>query len=142
MVFGTNKKHSSENDTVTFIGEDAAFEGDLRFSGTLQIDGNYKGTISGHGTIIIGKQGIVEGGIHVPSVIIHGEVHGDVTAESRIDLRESASVLGDIQAPSIRIDPGATLQGRCKTHQVENVDDEREATISSVKPTKMKSAAS
>lgn len=125
---------NKEDSAVTLIGEDAAFEGKLESCGTVRIDGSFKGTISGDGTIVIGERGILECDIHVKNVIILGEIHGDVIAESRIDLRKSAKVSGNIEAPIITIDLGAVLQGACKTQQAKHVDDGGEEAAGSAKP--------
>ena len=139
MVIKTDKKTSPEKNVVTLIGKHAEFEGNLKFFGTVRIDGNFKGMISGEGTITIGEDGIVEADIHVPNVVIFGEVHGNIAAEKSIDLQESARVFGDIQTPVIKIDLGAIFEGSCKIQQVEHVDDDETTMIRSVKPTSIQS---
>lgn len=141
MVIKTDKKPSPENNAVTLIGKHAEFDGNLKFFGTVRIDGKFKGTISGDGTVIICEDGIVEADIHVPNVIISGEVHGDIIADDRIDLRESGRVFGNIQAPVIKIDLGAILEGNCRIHQVKYSDEDETAMIQSVKPIELQSVA-
>lgn len=134
MAIKIKKKNTPENNIVTLIGKNVEFEGNLKFHGTVRIDGKFKGTISGDGTIVIEEHGILESNIHVSEIVICGEIHGDISAENRIDLRESGRVFGNIQAPIVGIEPGAILQGSCKTHQVKYVDDEKATMTSSVKP--------
>ena len=53
------KKPRKKTDTITdtILGRDSEFEGDLKFYGTLLIDGSFKGNITGEGTISIGEEG-------------------------------------------------------------------------------------
>ena len=45
-------------------------------------------------------------------VIIHGKVEGDIRATDKIELLHTASVLGDLYAAILKVDPGAKLSGR------------------------------
>jgi cytoskeletal protein CcmA (bactofilin family) len=141
MAIKNRKNHTPEDNAVTLVGRHAAFEGDLKFYGTVQIDGKFKGTLSGDGTVIVGEHGVLTAEIRVPHVIIFGEVNGDVIAEKKIDLRESGRVEGNIQSPVIRIAPGAIFRGSCKTQQVENIDDKETTMIKSVKRGKIQNVA-
>ena len=141
MAIKAKNKKSPGKNNMSLIGNDAEFEGNLRFFGTVRIDGNFRGTISGDGTIIVGEHGILKTDVHVPNVIIYGEVYGDVIAEDRIDLHESGRVFGNIQAPILKIDPGAILQGNCKTLQVKYADVEEATMTSSVKAMKIQNVA-
>ncbi|MEE8399762.1 MAG: polymer-forming cytoskeletal protein [Desulfobacterales bacterium] len=141
MAIKNRKNQTPEDSAVTLVGRHAAFEGDLKFYGTVQIDGKFKGTLSGDGTVIVGEHGVLEAEIHVPHVIIFGEVNGDVIAEEKIDLRESGKVEGNIQSPVIRIAPGAIFKGSCKTQQVKDVDNKETTMIKSLKRGKIQNVA-
>jgi cytoskeletal protein CcmA (bactofilin family) len=45
-------------------------------------------------------------------VIVDGEVHGDIDAQSEITLRRTARVHGDLTTEGIVIERGAKLEGR------------------------------
>jgi cytoskeletal protein CcmA (bactofilin family) len=109
----------ARKDKITaFLGENTLFEGHLSFEGTLQIDGRYKGKISASGNLIIGKKAMVESDIHVSSIIVSGEVHGNVVAEERIEIQVPGKVFGDIQAPEVIIHGGVIFEGNCQTKAV------------------------
>jgi len=131
----TNKEEInsvSKRNLGTYIGKDTEFEGHLKFYGTIRIDGYFKGDISGDGTIIVGKEGKLESDIHVSNVIIFGEVHGDIIAEKRVDIKSAGKVFGNIETPTIGIEQGVVFEGNCKTHQIKIMDEEKRVMINSI----------
>lgn len=124
---GSTKKHIG-----TYIGKDAEFEGYLKFFGSIRIDGHFKGNISGNGTLIIGKEGKLESNVNVTNVIILGEVHGDIVAETRVDIQSSGKVFGNIETPTIGIEQGVVFEGNCQTHQIKIIDEEEKSMVNSV----------
>jgi cytoskeletal protein CcmA (bactofilin family) len=119
--------------TYTILGRNSEFEGNLKFYGTLLIDGSFKGNITGEGTISIGEKGIIESDIHVSNIIIYGEVHGNIFAEEKIEINAPGKVFGHIEAPIIEIEKGVVLQGICQTQRPNVVAKEELEMISSLK---------
>ena len=87
---------------------------EFRFEGTLRIDCFVAGRIrSATGTLIIAETGRAEADISVAVAIIEGEVRGDIHATERVEIGNHASVIGNIEAGIISIQPGAVFEGRC-----------------------------
>ena len=122
-----NRKKQREK-TDILLGRDSEFEGNLKFYGTLLIDGRFKGNITGEGTISIGEEGIIESDFHVSNIIIYGEVHGNIFAEEKIEINAPGKVFGYIEAPIIEIEKGVVLQGKCQTQRPKVVDKEEKDT--------------
>ena len=57
--------------------------------------------------------GKIKGNISAQSVIISGEVDGDITVTGKLELLSSGKIAGDIVAGSLVIDEGASFDGRC-----------------------------
>ncbi|RJR51564.1 MAG: hypothetical protein C4576_03465 [Desulfobacteraceae bacterium] len=114
---------------ITFLGKDTEFEGSLRFDGTLRIDGSLQGEINSAGNLIIGEYALVKGNIHVSYIVISGEVHGDIVADQRVDLRAPAKVFGNIIAPAVVMDAGVIFEGRTRMYQARDAMDEPEASV-------------
>ena len=106
----SNNSGSSEE---TFLGRDASFKGELSFGGTLCIDGKFEGQISTSGTLIISKTGEIKADIQAETVICEGLVKGNIIASKKVELRPNSNVIGDIQSPSLNIEVGAKLDGKC-----------------------------
>ena len=69
------------------------------------------------GNLIIGATGKVHGNLDVTSVIIGGEIIGNVNASLRTELTSTARLIGDIKTTLIVIDEKAIFQGRCDMNQ-------------------------
>ena len=111
---------------ATFLGADAFWKGELSFKGTLCIDGKFEGEIKAHDTLVISETGDVNAIIHAGTVICKGVITGDVIASQRIVMHSKSKIVGDVKTPSINIESGAVLDGKC--------DMSRKSTGESVKP--------
>lgn len=110
------KKRKRPAAVTTFLGADAAVEGTLSFQGTVRLDGRVNGRIEGAGgTVIVGERAVVDADIDVDVAVVMGRVNGCIQARDRIDVLAPGVVNGDIYAPTISIDSGATFNGNCGT---------------------------
>ncbi len=106
----------NQNKIVTFLGKNTVFDGLLKFEGAIRIDGLFKGRIEApEGTLVIGEAARLESDIHVSNIIISGEVRGDITADSKIDIHVPGRVFGNIQAPTVVVQEGVVFAGNCQT---------------------------
>jgi cytoskeletal protein CcmA (bactofilin family) len=102
---------------VTFLGKETKFEGKLGFEGSIRIDGYLKGKIEAKGNLIIGDDALIEADIHVSYASISGEVHGNITADQRVDIQAPAKVFGNIHAPAVVIGEGVIFEGHTKMYR-------------------------
>jgi cytoskeletal protein CcmA (bactofilin family) len=102
---------------ITFLGKDTRFEGKLRFQGTMRIDGHFKGEVSAQGNLIVGEDALVEGEVSVSYASVSGEVHGNIIAEQRVDLRAPSKVFGNIHSPAVVMEEGVIFEGTTKMYQ-------------------------
>lgn len=93
------------------LGRGVRLEGKLTFSGTVRIDATFQGSIVTDGVLVVGEQAKVDAKISCGSVVIEGEVNGDVTASSAVELRRTARVRGDVESPSLAVERGAMFEG-------------------------------
>ena len=66
------------------------------------------------------------------TIVVRGEVVGNVTATARVELKAGARVTGDIVAPVIVVEEGAVFDGRCRMATPEAA----EAAVAKVVPLK------
>ena len=104
----------------TFLGKEASFKGELSFKGTLCIDGKFEGKINTSGTLIISKTGEVKANIQAETVICEGMVKGNIVASKKVELRPDSNIIGNIQSPSLNIEVGARLDGKCNMTNKKN----------------------
>ena len=113
------------NTIGAFLGSDSEFEGQLTFQGTIRIDGRYKGNITVDGTLIVGPSGQVTAEISASNMIISGEVTGNMTAATNIEVHASGKVYGNLVAPTVTIHEGAVFQGHCHSGKHRNIQPNR-----------------
>lgn len=100
-----------EKDIVN-IGKSVVIKGELNGSEDLTIEGHVEGTIHLREHVLtIGPNGKIKAQVFAKSVIILGEVTGNVTANEKVDIRDNGSVDGDIIAPRVAIAEGAHFRG-------------------------------
>ena len=109
---------SSERRTQTLqgenvnIGKSVVIKGELSGSEDLTIEGNVEGRIELKENILtIGPNGKIRAEVFAKSVIVLGEVSGNVTASEKVDIRDNGSVDGDITSPRVAIAEGAHFRG-------------------------------
>src|SRR5829696_6662372 len=100
-----------ENGPVN-IGKSVVIKGELTGSEDLTIEGHVEGKIELRQNVLtIGPNGRIKAQVFAKSVVILGEVTGNVTASEKVDLRDNGSVDGDIAAPRVAIAEGAHFRG-------------------------------
>ena len=98
---------------VSVIGPTLVFKGELSADEDLVIEGHIEGTIAHHKKhLTIGKQGRVTADIHASSVIIEGQLIGDIHSEGVVSLAVGADVKGNIFCARIVMEEGARFKGR------------------------------
>jgi cytoskeletal protein CcmA (bactofilin family) len=94
------------------LGPSLNIKGEVSGSEDLTIDGRVEGRIDlkDH-NLTSGANGKVHAEIHARNITVIGEVTGNVAADEKVDLTDTAKVVGDIKAPRISISDGAQFKG-------------------------------
>ena len=101
----------TERDVVN-IGKSVVIKGELNGSEDLTIEGQVEGKIElKEHALTIGPNGKIKAQVFAKSVIVLGEVNGNVTASEKVDIRDGGSVDGDIISPRVAIAEGAHFRG-------------------------------
>jgi len=94
------------------IGTSVVIKGELSGSEDLTIEGQVDGKIELRQNILtIGPNAKIKAQVFAKAVIIQGEVHGNVAATEKVDIRDGGSVDGDLSAPRVAIADGAHFRG-------------------------------
>lgn len=102
---------------TTLIAAGASIEGVIRFRGTLEIEGEVRGSIiavadDGNAVVRILRSGRVEGEVRAPVVVVNGSVDGPIHSGLHVELAEHAKVNGDVHYNLIEMIKGAHLNGK------------------------------
>ncbi len=111
-----NKPSATKLDSspiTTVIGPEITFKGNIEGGKTIKIDGKVIGNINVEQGIILGEKGHIAGDIHSKSIIIFGNIEGNINAQELI-LKNSGNINGDITTNSIDIEMGGKYNGNLK----------------------------
>ena len=122
MRWRKGKPASRSSDLTAFIDEGSEIEGKYTFKGTVMLNGKFSGEINSSDSLIIGEKGVVNATVRAGVVLINGEVIGNVFATERVELRGTARVYGDVEAPVIVVDEGVLFEGHCKNTKGRSAD--------------------
>jgi len=115
----TPSTHASD---TSLIARGTLIRGDVRFSGTLHLDGHVEGSVLAEedgAVFTLSESGIVQGEIRVPHAIVNGRVQGDIHAAERLELAPEARITGDVHYRTLEMAAGAQVNGRMSHHAVE-----------------------
>ncbi len=130
MLWKSTRKPSTKHGNLTaFIDEGSEIEGKYTFSGTVLLNGKFNGEIASTDTLIIGERGVVNANIRAGSVVIRGEVVGNVQASERVELKGPARVFGDLEAPAIVIEEGVLFEGHCRMTKTKPAEVARDLSV-------------
>jgi cytoskeletal protein CcmA (bactofilin family) len=121
-MFGRRAKGQRRGDLTAFIDEGSEMEGRYTFRGTVMLNGKFKGEISSGDALIIGERAVVEADVRVGRVTVSGEVTGNLRATERVELKRTARVYGDVEAPVIVVEEGVLFEGHCKMTKGRSAD--------------------
>ncbi len=117
----------ASGDLNALLGRGSEFEGKLTFEGTVRIDGKFTGTILTDDTLVVGEGAKVSAEVTCGTIIVHGEVVGNIRARSAVELHQPARVRGNIESPSLAVDRGVIFEGQAKMENLEKIPSTRPA---------------
>jgi len=99
-------------ESLSYIGEDAEFNGKLVTKGPIRINGKFEGELKAEGLIQIGPTGKVKTHIVGKKVIVEGSLLGNITASEDVIITETGRVMGDITTPNLQLGKGVVVTGK------------------------------
>ena len=121
-MLNRKREQTARNAETSLISHGTIIRGDVRFTGTLHLDGRIEGAVLGEGSsavFTLSEHGQVQGEVRVPHAMINGQVNGDIYASERLELAAQARVIGDVRYNSLEMAAGAQVNGRI-AHQGED----------------------
>jgi cytoskeletal protein CcmA (bactofilin family) len=106
-------------DLNALLGRGSEFDGKLTFEGTVRIDGKFNGTIVTSDVLVVGEGAKVSAEITCGTIIIHGEVTGNVKARVAVEMHAPARVRGNVETPALMIERGVLFEGQTKMDGIE-----------------------
>jgi cytoskeletal protein CcmA (bactofilin family) len=77
----------------------------------MRIDARIQGPVHYSGKVTVGPDGAVIGNLYAATIIVEGEVVGDIHAEEALRIAASARIVGNMASPKLAVARGAQLRG-------------------------------
>jgi cytoskeletal protein CcmA (bactofilin family) len=105
---GTPATHS-----LNSLVQGTVIEGTVTSESDIRIDGTIKGKLFCNAKVIIGPAGTIEGEIKCKNAVIEGKFQGTLEVAELLNVREMASVSGDVRTNKLIVQSGAVFSVNC-----------------------------
>jgi cytoskeletal protein CcmA (bactofilin family) len=96
------------------IASDITIEGKIEGAGHVRLAGRFKGDVIIQGDLTVEAGAKLTGSIRANSVVIAGEIEGNIDGAARVDLQESGVVNGDVKVGTMTVAAGSRMRGRAE----------------------------
>lgn len=96
----------------SLIASEITIEGKIEGSGHVRIAGRFKGDVQVQGNLSIEPGAKLTGGVRASAVIIGGELEGNISGATRVELLDSGVLNGDLKAGSLTVAAGSRMRGQ------------------------------
>jgi cytoskeletal protein CcmA (bactofilin family) len=87
-------------------------EGKIEGNGNVRVAGRFKGNVNVKGELMIEPGAAIDGEVKADTILVGGEVRGQISAVSRVELKESGTLIGDLKAGSLTVAAGSKMRGK------------------------------
>ncbi len=109
---------STDDSTInSIVGSGTFLRGHIELSGLMRIDGDFSGSVSTLGRVIVGQGGRADCMIEAGTVVIGGLFRGEISASEKVVLLSSSVVLATIRTPRLIAESGVLFSGRLNVNQ-------------------------
>lgn len=105
---------SSESEKESVIAAGLTIEGKIEGAGSVRIAGNFQGDVHVKGNLTIEPGAKLTGGVRAATVIIGGELEGNIDQASRVELLQSGVLNGNLNAGSLTVAAGSRMRGQAE----------------------------
>jgi len=108
----------AEQRTRVAVGRNVNVSGKLIFHEPVRIEGRFRGEVRSVELVVVGEDGMIEGKVFAPRLLIMGELRGDVVGCDRVVLGPRAKFFGNIETRNLTVSEGAYLDGNIRMTRV------------------------
>ena len=107
----------SRTDTSTkesIIAAGLTIEGKIEGAGHVRIAGDFKGDVNVQGNLTIEPGAHLTGGVKADTVVVGGQLDGNIDAASRVELLQTGVLNGELKAGSLTVAAGSRMRGKAE----------------------------
>ncbi|MEO5824433.1 MAG: polymer-forming cytoskeletal protein [Gemmatimonadales bacterium] len=105
-------RRTSAGGKESLIASDITIEGKIEGAGHVRIAGRFKGDVIVQGDVTIESGAKVTGGVRANTVVIGGELDGNIDGATRVELLQSGIMNGDVKAGTFIVAAGSKMRGQ------------------------------
>lgn len=109
-----SKPHTDLLGKTNRIVEGTMIKGDIVSEADFRLDGKLIGNFQSKGKIVIGLEGSIIGEINCVNADIEGNFKGKIYVTELLNIKENASIEGEVTVGKLAVEPGATFTATCK----------------------------
>lgn len=114
----------THENSQTVIGKSVTIKGEIQGTEPLIIEGTVEGRVQIETSVMIRDSGLVKADLDASNLNIAGGVIGNIAVKEKVEIVNGGYVVGDIRAPRVVINDGASVKG----HIEMEVDPEKAAS--------------
>ncbi len=99
-----------EERTRVAVSRNINVSGKLVFQEPVRIEGQLRGEVSSSELVVISEQGVVDGRVRTPRLLVLGTLQGDIIGSKSVVLGPRSRVKGRVEAESLTVCEGARLE--------------------------------
>lgn len=96
------------------IVEGTTIKGDIISQADFRLDGELIGNFQSKGKIVIGPAGSVTGDVICKNADIEGKLNGKIQVAEILNVKNKASIYGEVVCGKLSVEPGADFSASCK----------------------------
>ena len=85
--------------------------GDCETEGSIRIEGSITGSVRAGKAVVVGEDAWVKGDISTQDAVVSGKVTGPIVAASRLEVKATSQIEGDVHAHRLQLEEGGVLNG-------------------------------
>ena len=102
----------NQRGTPATIGASIRFCGELTGEEDFLIQGEVEGSITlAKNHLTIGESGRVRADVEARTIVVEGELHGDLLGHEKVVIKKTGRVRGNIVSPRVTLEDGAKFKG-------------------------------
>jgi cytoskeletal protein CcmA (bactofilin family) len=98
----------------SLISSGLTIEGKIEGAGHVRIAGVFKGDVNVQGNLTIEPGAHLTGGVKADTVVIGGQLDGNIDAASRVELLQTGVLNGELKAGSLTVAAGSRMRGKAE----------------------------
>jgi cytoskeletal protein CcmA (bactofilin family) len=98
----------------SIVAAGLTIEGKIEGAGHVRIAGVFKGDVNVQGNLTIEPGAHLTGGVKADTVVVGGQLDGNIDAASRVELLQTGVLNGELKAGSLTVAAGSRMRGKAE----------------------------